>query len=102
RCSPHLALPSFPTRRSSDLYNIPARAIVDITVATMAQLAALGRVVGVKDATCDLARPTREGLRIGAHFIRLSGEDATAVAYNAADRKSTRLNSSHVKISYAV
>jgi len=66
------------------VYNIPARAIVDISVETMAQLAALGRVVGVKDATGDPARPTREGLRIGEHFVRLSGEDANALAYNAA------------------
>src|SRR5690606_12846476 len=40
------------------VYNIPARAIVDISVETMASLAALGRVVGVKDATGDPARPT--------------------------------------------
>lgn len=66
------------------VYNVPARTAVDIDVGTMARLAALERVVGVKDATADLARPLREGLRIGEHFLRLSGEDATAVAYNAA------------------
>jgi len=66
------------------VYNIPARSIVDITVETMAQLAKLGRVVGVKDATGDFARATREGLRIGEHFIRLCGDDSAAVAYNAA------------------
>lgn len=66
------------------VYNIPARAVVDISVETMARLAALGRVVGVKDATGDPARPTREGLRIGEHFIRLCGDDSSAVAYNAA------------------
>lgn len=66
------------------VYNIPARAVVDISVETMARLAALGRVVGVKDATGDPARPTREGLRIGEHFIRLCGDDSSAIAYNAA------------------
>lgn len=66
------------------VYNIPSRAVVDITVETMARLASLRRVVGVKDSTGDIARPVREGLRIGEHFIRLSGDDPAAVAYNAA------------------
>lgn len=66
------------------VYNIPSRAVVDITVETMARLASLGRVAGVKDSTGDIARPVREGLRIGEHFIRLSGDDPAAVAYNAA------------------
>lgn len=66
------------------VYNIPSRAVVDITVETMARLASLRRVVGVKDSTGDIARPVREGLRIGEHFIRLCGDDPAAVAYNAA------------------
>jgi len=66
------------------VYNIPPRAIVDISVETMARIAALKNVVGVKDATCDLGRPTRERLAIGDDFSWLSGEDGTAVAYNAA------------------
>ena len=66
------------------LYNIPPRAIVDIDVKTMAKLAELPRIVGVKDATCDLSRPLRERQLITkSDFSWLSGEDATAVAYNA-------------------
>jgi 4-hydroxy-tetrahydrodipicolinate synthase len=50
----------------------------------MARIAALPRVVGVKDATGDLTRPIREGLLINSEFSFLSGDDGTAVAYNAA------------------
>ena len=66
------------------VYNIPARAIVDISPDTMSRLAALPTVVGVKDATTDLARPAMERVRIQEDFSYLSGEDGTAVAYNAA------------------
>lgn len=65
------------------VYNIPPRAIVDIQVGTMARLAQLPRIVGVKDATCDLSRPLQERMLIKSGFTWLSGEDATAVAYNA-------------------
>ena len=66
------------------VYNIPPRAIVDIKPETMARIAALPRVVGVKDATGDLNRPILERLLINKEFSFLSGEDGTAVAYNAA------------------
>jgi len=67
------------------IYNIPPRAIVDgIQPATMAKLAALKNVVGVKDATGDLSRVTQERLVVGDDFAYLSGEDMTALAYNAA------------------
>jgi 4-hydroxy-tetrahydrodipicolinate synthase len=66
------------------VYNIPPRAIVDILPETMARIAALSRVVGVKDATGDLTRPIRERLLIKGEFSFLSGEDGTAVSYNAA------------------
>ncbi len=66
------------------VYNIPPRAIIDISVETMKRLSDLDHVVGVKDATCDGARPSRERLVIKQPFSWLSGEDATAVAYNAA------------------
>jgi 4-hydroxy-tetrahydrodipicolinate synthase len=66
------------------VYNIPPRAIVDISPDTMARIAALPRVAGVKDATGDLTRPIRERLLINGEFTFLSGEDGTAVAYNAA------------------
>jgi len=65
------------------IYNIPGRSAVDMTNATMARLAKLPNIVGVKDATNDLGRPLRMRLEIGAAFCLLSGEDATAVAYLA-------------------
>lgn len=64
------------------LYNIPPRAIVDIQPQTMARLAELPRIIGVKDATGDLSRPWSERQLIKKPFVWLSGEDATAVAYN--------------------
>ncbi|MFM2484605.1 4-hydroxy-tetrahydrodipicolinate synthase [Celerinatantimonas yamalensis] len=65
------------------LYNIPPRAVVNIEPQTMAELAKLPRICGVKDATGDLARPWIERQLIdSADFFWLSGEDATAVAYN--------------------
>lgn len=66
------------------VYNIPPRTNNLIQLETMLRLATLESVIGVKDATQDLARPARERLSIGAQFSLLSGEDATAVAYNAA------------------
>ena len=65
------------------IYNIPGRSSVDMSVATMARLAKLPRIVGVKDATQDLARPSRTRLEIGPDFCQLSGEDATATAFLA-------------------
>ncbi|MCP1598104.1 4-hydroxy-tetrahydrodipicolinate synthase [Aeromonas caviae] len=64
------------------VYNIPPRAIVDVQPATLARLAELPRIAGVKDATGDLARPWVERQLIKKQFAWLSGEDATAVAYN--------------------
>jgi 4-hydroxy-tetrahydrodipicolinate synthase len=69
------------------IYNIPPRAVVDIYPETMAQLAALPHVVGVKDATGDLARISQERLLMGDDFAYMSGEDMTALAYNAAGGK---------------
>jgi 4-hydroxy-tetrahydrodipicolinate synthase len=65
------------------IYNIPGRSSVDMSNATMARLAKLPNIVGVKDATNDLARPLRMRIEIGAEFSLMSGEDATAVAYLA-------------------
>lgn len=65
------------------IYNIPGRSVVDMSVATMARLAKLPNIVGVKDATADLARPSRMAVEAGPDFIQLSGEDATALAFNA-------------------
>ncbi len=65
------------------IYNIPARSVVDMSVATMARLAKLPNIVGVKDATADLVRPLRTRVEIGPDFCQLSGEDATATAFLA-------------------
>ena len=65
------------------IYNIPPRAIVDVLPETMARLAQLPRVVGVKDATMELGRVSLERQLINKEFSYLSGEDMTALAYNA-------------------
>lgn len=64
------------------IYNIPPRAIVDVLPETMARLAELPRVVGVKDATGDLSRISLERMTVEGEFSYLSGEDMTAMAYN--------------------
>ena len=65
------------------IYNIPPRAVVDISPDTMARLAQLPRIVGVKDATGDLSRVLLERQLIAKPFSFLSGDDIAAVAYNA-------------------
>jgi 4-hydroxy-tetrahydrodipicolinate synthase len=65
------------------VYNIPGRSAVDMSNATMARLAKLPNIVGVKDATNDLTRPLKMRVEIEGEFSLLSGEDGTAVAYLA-------------------
>ncbi len=65
------------------IYNIPGRSVVDMTPATMGELAKLPRIVGVKDATGDLARVCQQRITCGADFLQISGEDATAHGFNA-------------------
>ncbi|WP_298840079.1 4-hydroxy-tetrahydrodipicolinate synthase [uncultured Roseobacter sp.] len=65
------------------IYNIPGRSVVDMTPETMGKLAELPRIVGVKDATGDLARVCDQRMTCGPDFIQLSGEDATAHGFNA-------------------
>ena len=65
------------------IYNIPGRTGVDMSLDTMARLAELPRIVGVKDATADLTRPSRTRQKIGPQFCQLSGEDPTAAAFLA-------------------
>ncbi len=65
------------------IYNVPARTASDVSVETLSKLSRLDRVIGVKDATGDLARVARQRLVCGADFIQLSGEDITAVGFNA-------------------
>ncbi len=65
------------------LYNVPSRTVVDMSVATMARCAKLKNVIGVKDATANLARASQQRLACGPDFVLLSGEDATALGFNA-------------------
>ncbi|NBB70963.1 MAG: 4-hydroxy-tetrahydrodipicolinate synthase [Alphaproteobacteria bacterium] len=65
------------------VYNIPGRSVVDMAPATMGRLAELPNIVGVKDATADLARPLLQARACGDGFCQLSGEDGTALAFNA-------------------
>jgi 4-hydroxy-tetrahydrodipicolinate synthase len=66
------------------IYNIPPRSVIDMSVETMARLARHPNIVGVKDATANLARPLHTRRACGAGFCQLSGEDHTAVAFLAA------------------
>src|SRR5688572_16287700 len=65
------------------IYNVPPRSAVDMSVETMARLAELPRIIGVKDATADLVRPIRTKLAIDKEFCMLSGEDGTALPFLA-------------------
>ncbi|WP_299082131.1 4-hydroxy-tetrahydrodipicolinate synthase [uncultured Ruegeria sp.] len=65
------------------IYNIPGRSIIDMSPETMGELAKLPRIVGVKDATGDLARVSQQRATCGPNFCQLSGEDATALGFNA-------------------
>lgn len=65
------------------IYNIPPRSVIDMTPDTMAELAQHEMIVGVKDATADLSRVPAQRMRCGPDFIQLSGEDATALGFNA-------------------
>ncbi len=65
------------------IYNIPGRSVVDMSPETMGQLARLPAIIGVKDATGDLARVSAQRMTCGQDFIQLSGEDPTAVGFNA-------------------
>jgi 4-hydroxy-tetrahydrodipicolinate synthase len=66
------------------IYNIPPRSVVDMSVDTMKRLFELTNIAGVKDATGNLARVSTQREAMGPEFIQLSGEDMTALAYNAA------------------
>jgi len=65
------------------IYNIPGRSVVDMTPETMGELAKLPRIIGVKDATGRLERVSCQRLTCGKDFVQLSGEDATALGFNA-------------------
>ena len=65
------------------IYNIPGRSVVDMSVETMARLSQLPNIKGVKDATANVARVSQQRAACGPAFIQLSGEDATALGFNA-------------------
>lgn len=65
------------------IYNIPGRSAVDMSPETMGELARLPRIIGVKDATGDLARVSLQRISCGTDFIQISGEDGTAHGFNA-------------------
>lgn len=65
------------------IYNIPGRSVVDMTPETMGTLARLPRIIGVKDATGKIERVSQQRASCGKDFIQLSGEDATALGFNA-------------------
>ena len=65
------------------IYNIPGRSVVDMSVETMARLFKLPNIAGLKDATANMARVSQQRAAIGAEFVQLSGEDATALGFMA-------------------
>jgi len=66
------------------LYSVPGRTVVDLTIDTIARLKdAHANIAGVKDATASMERASLERARLGADFILLSGEDMTALGFNA-------------------
>jgi 4-hydroxy-tetrahydrodipicolinate synthase len=65
------------------IYNIPSRSVIDMSVETMARLAQLPNIKGVKDATANVGRVSQQRAACGPDFIQLSGEDATALGFNA-------------------
>jgi len=66
------------------MYNIPGRSIIDMSVETMADLfEEHENILGLKDATGDLSRPSKQRHIVGKDFVQLSGEDMTAIGFNA-------------------
>lgn len=66
------------------VYNVPGRTVASISVETLARLSHdFKNIVGTKDASADLTRPSRQRLMSGEKFIQLSGEDGTALGFNA-------------------
>lgn len=62
------------------IYDIPGRSVIEMSVETLGRLSKLERIMGVKDASNDLAKPLRIRTEIGPDFTILSGEDATTTA----------------------
>ncbi len=80
----HFAAIAGATRLPIIIYNIPPRSVIDMTPETMGRLAAdFANIVGVKDATGKIERASEQRMTCGKDFIQLSGEDATALGFNA-------------------
>jgi 4-hydroxy-tetrahydrodipicolinate synthase len=80
----HFAAVAEATRLPIFIYNIPPRSIIDMTPETMGRLARdFTNIVGVKDATAKVDRVSDQRATCGADFIQLSGEDASALGFNA-------------------
>ncbi len=65
------------------IYNIPGRSVIDMTPATMGELAKLPMIVGVKDSTGDVARVSAQRITCGVDFIQMTGEDPQALGHHA-------------------
>jgi len=65
------------------VYNVPGRAVVDVTNETLARLSKLANIIGIKDATGDVARVSQQRLTCGDDWVMLSGDDPTALGYVA-------------------
>ena len=65
------------------IYNVPGRTAVDLLPETVARLAKIDNIIGIKDATADLSRVKKTRELCGEDFIQLSGDDATAVDFVA-------------------
>jgi len=65
------------------VYNVPGRTIVDVSNETLRRLATLPNIIGIKDATGDVARVSLQRLMCGEDWVLLSGDDPTALGYIA-------------------
>ncbi len=65
------------------IYNIPPRSVIDMSPETMGELAKLPRIIGVKDATADVTRVSKQRITCGTDFLQFSAEDASALGFNA-------------------
>lgn len=66
------------------IYNIPGRCVIEMSVETMARLRdECKNIVGVKDATCDITRASRQRAACGKDFLQFSGDDSTSLGFNA-------------------
>ena len=80
----HFAAVAKATKLPIIIYNIPPRSVIDMTPETMGQLAKdFSNIVGVKDATGKIERVSEQRMTCGKDFVQLSGEDASALGFNA-------------------